>query len=85
MNVKSKVGAINMYAVPIIRYPAGIITWPKMEIEAANIKTCKLFTMHGGLHPNPSTQRLYTKRNEEGRGLVSNQDTTQVKITTIME
>ena len=38
MSGKNKIRAI-MYALPVIRYPAGIINWPKEEIEAADIKT----------------------------------------------
>jgi len=39
LNWKNYVQAIDKYFLPAIRYPAGIITWPKMEIEATNIKT----------------------------------------------
>jgi len=38
LNGRDKVRAINTYALPVIRYPAGIIIWPKDEIEAADIK-----------------------------------------------
>ena len=65
-----------MYSLPVIRYLAGIISWPKEEIEATDIKTRKLLTMHGGFHPKSSTLRLYTKRKEGGRGLVSIKDET---------
>ncbi|WP_175564860.1 hypothetical protein, partial [Escherichia coli] len=66
LNGKNKVQAINTYALPVIRYPAGIISWPKEDIEATDVKTRKLFTMHGGLHPKSSILRLYTKRKEGG-------------------
>ncbi len=46
-----------MYALPVIRYPSGIIGWPEEEIETTDIKTWKL-TMHGGFHPQSSTLRL---------------------------
>ncbi|XP_055011039.1 uncharacterized protein LOC110155377 [Boleophthalmus pectinirostris] len=39
-NGKNKAQAINSYALPVIRYPAGITHWPK-EIQ-------KLLTIHGG-------------------------------------
>ena len=55
-----------MYALPVIRYPAGIISWPKEETEATDIRTRKLLTMHRGFHPNSSTLRLYTKWKEGG-------------------
>ncbi len=51
----------STYTLPVIRYPACIIRWPKEEIEATDIKTRKLPIMHGGFHPKSSTLRLYTK------------------------
>ena len=53
-----------MYALLVIRYPAGIINWPKEEIKATDIKTRKLLTIHRGFNPKSSTLRLYTKRKE---------------------
>ncbi len=85
LNGKNKIRAINTYALPVIRYPAGIINWPKEEIEATDIKTRKLLTMHGGFHPKSSTLRLYTKRSEGGRGLVSVKTTVRDETTKIQE
>ena len=45
---KNKDQAINMYALPFIRYPAGIISWAEEEIEATDVKARKLLTIHGG-------------------------------------
>lgn len=72
-----------MYALPVIRYPAGIISWPREEIEATDIKTRKLLTIHGGFHPKSSTLRLYTKWKEGGRGLVSVKATVQDETSKI--
>ena len=85
LNGKNKIQAINTYALPVIRYPAGIINWPKEEIEATDIKTRKLLTMHGGFHPKSSTLRMYTKRSEGGRGLVSVKTTVQDETTKTQE
>ena len=41
--------------------------------------------MYGGFHPKSSTLRLYTKRNEGGRGLVSIRATVQDETTKIQE
>ncbi|XP_039892266.1 uncharacterized protein LOC120736309 [Simochromis diagramma] len=46
LNGKNKIWAINTYALPVIRHLAGIISWPKEEIEATDIKTRKLLTIH---------------------------------------
>jgi len=50
--------AISTYALPVPRYPPGIIIWPKEEIEAPDIKTRNIFTLQAGLHPKSSTPRL---------------------------
>lgn len=35
-------------ALPVIRYHAGIISWPLEEMQATNVKIRKLLTMYGG-------------------------------------
>ena len=45
---KNKIQVINTYALPVIRYPAGIMSWPLEEMQAANVKTRKFFVMHDG-------------------------------------
>ncbi|KAK7886240.1 hypothetical protein WMY93_025861 [Mugilogobius chulae] len=67
----------------VIRYPAGIIRWPKEEIQTTDVKTRKLLTMHGGFHPKSSTLRLYASRKEGGRGLVSVRATIQDETSEI--
>ena len=37
-----------------------MISWPKEEIEAIDIETRKLLTMHGEFHSKSSTLRPYT-------------------------
>ncbi|TWW69211.1 hypothetical protein D4764_18G0000170 [Takifugu flavidus] len=41
--------------------------------------------MHGGFHPKSSDLRLYTKRREGGRGLVSVRTTVQEETTSLRE
>ncbi len=84
-NGRNKIQAINIYALPVIRYPTGIIAWPKEEIEATDIKTRKLLTMHGGFHLKSSTLKLYSERKEGGRGLMSVRATIQDETTNIQE
>ena len=71
LSSKNKIMAINTFAVPVIRYPAGIISWRLEDLKAADIATRKLMTMHGVFHPQSSTARLYTSKKEGGRGLHS--------------
>ena len=66
--VQNKTRAINTYVLPVISYPAGMITWPKEEIEAIDVKTRKFLTMHRGFHTKVSSLRLYTKQKEGGQG-----------------
>jgi len=82
---KTKIRAINTYALSVIRYPADIIIWPEEEMEATVIKTRKLLTMHGGFHPKSSILRLYTKRKEGGQGLESVRATIQDEATNIQK
>ena len=70
----SKIRAINTYAVPVIRYSAGIVEWTKVEQQNLDRKTRKLFTLNGALHPRSDVDRLYIPRDEGGRGLTSIED-----------
>lgn len=47
--------------LPVIWYTAGIINWPKEEIEVTDVKTRKLLTMDGRFHTKSSNLRLYIK------------------------
>ncbi|KAF7644738.1 hypothetical protein LDENG_00216610, partial [Lucifuga dentata] len=85
LNGRNKINAINMYALPVIRYPAGIISWLQQEMDATDVKTGKLLTMHGGFHPKSSTLRLYAQQKEGGRGLVSVRATIQNETRSIQE
>lgn len=39
-----------MCAMPAIRYTAGKVRWSKEEMEAIDLKTRKLLTMHGDFY-----------------------------------
>ena len=71
MNGKNKIRVINIYVLFVIRYLVGIISWLKEEIEVIDIKIRKFFIMYGGFYFKFSILRLYVKRKEGGRGLVS--------------
>jgi len=74
LNGANLVKAINMWAVPVVRYTAGIINWTQEEIHKLDTGTRKLLTIHGALHPRSCVERLYMPRNEGGRGLTSMSD-----------
>ena len=65
------ISGINAWAVGVIRYSAGIIDWTLEDLKRMDIRTRKLLTMNGTLHPRANVDRLYLKRNEGGRGLIS--------------
>ena len=71
MNGRNKVTAINTWAVAIFRYGAGIIQWKASELKNLDRKLKKTMTMYEGLHPKSDVDRLYVKRKEGGRGLIS--------------
>ena len=66
LNGKNNIQAINTYALPVIRYPTGVISWPLEEMQAAGVNSRKLLTMHGGFHPKFIILRLYANRGGEG-------------------
>ena len=71
LNGRNKVTATNTWAVAIFRYGAGIIQWKASEPKDLDRKSRKTMTMYGGLHQKSDVDRLYVKRKEGGRGLIS--------------
>ena len=65
--------AINTWAVPVLRYGAGIINLRKDELKNINIKTRKILRLryNGAHHPQGAVDRLYVSREKGGRGLQS--------------
>ena len=70
----NKIRAINTYAVPVLRYSAGIVDWTKQDLQDLDRKTRKQLTMHGALHPRADVDRLYIPRHMGGRGLINIED-----------
>ena len=55
----------------VFRYVAGILQWKTSELKDVDRKSRKTMTMHGALHPKSDVDRLYIKRKEGDRGLMS--------------
>ena len=68
---RNSIQAINTWAVPVIRYGAGILSWNAGETKALDVKTRKLMRIHGAHHPQGDVDRLYVSRQLGGRGLHS--------------
>ena len=71
LNGHYKIIALNSYAVPIMRYSAGILNWTQAELDGIDRKTRKLLTIYKGLHPKADVDRLYLPRNSGGWGLIN--------------
>ena len=71
LNGRNKITAMNTWAVAIFRYGAGILDWKGCELKSLDRTTRKTMTMYGAFHPKSDVDRLYLKRHEGGRGLIS--------------
>ena len=65
------VKALNVWAVSVVRYTAGVLEWTNRELKAMDVKTRKVLCMNGAFHMRSSVDRLYMKRKVGGRGLMS--------------
>ena len=63
--------AINVWAVSVVRYSAGILEWSNRDLQEMDIRTRKLLAMSGAFHKKSSKNRLYVKRKDGGRGLLN--------------
>ena len=68
---KSTFQAINTWAVPVIRYSAGILDWTRNELQELDWKTRQKFKLSGSHHPQADVDRIYIPRKAGGRGLQS--------------
>ena len=64
----------NNFAVPIMTPTIGILDWMRKEIESLDIRSRKIMAMAGSLHIRSDVERLYAKRIQGGRGLISLSD-----------
>ena len=71
LNGKNKITAINAWVVALFRYGPGILQLKEGEWKVMDRKSRKIKTMYGMLHPKSDVVRLYLKRKEGGRGLIS--------------
>ena len=65
------IAGINAWAIGIVRYTAGVLDWTKGELSKVDVETRKMLTMHGAFHRKSNVDRLYLKRKDGGRGLIS--------------
>ena len=65
----NKVAAHNSFAAPTVTPTVGIIDWAINDIEQLDIKTRKILSMTGNLHPNSDINYLYVSRCNGGGGI----------------
>ena len=56
------IAAVNAWAVGINGYGAGVLDWTKEKLKSTDIKTRKLMTVNGSLHPTGHVGRLRAYR-----------------------
>ena len=71
LNSGNNVKAINTWAVPVIRYSAGLVDWKNSELRNMDRKTRKVLNMYQALHQRSNVNRLYLPCSEGGKGLPS--------------
>jgi len=69
LNGGNMISAINIWAVSLVRYTAGIVNQRKDELEAMDRWTRKLMTTYNSLYPRDDVDRLHVPTKEGGRGL----------------
>ena len=80
MNWANVIGGMNTWVVGVIRYGAGVLDWMKEELKIIDIKTRKLMTINGSLHPRGNVSRLYLAKKEGERGFVSCEECANVEV-----
>ena len=71
LNGRNKIMAVNIWAVSLMRYGAGILGWNTNELQKLDRKTRKVMTINKELHPRSDVAKIYVSRRRGGRGLIS--------------
>ncbi len=74
LNAANTIKAINTWAVSVLRYSAGIVKWTKEESRQLDRDTRKLLAAERMFNMNGDVDRLYIRRREGGKGLISVED-----------
>ena len=74
LNAQNLVLAINMWAIPLVRYAAVLIKWLQAKIRVLDISTRKLLNMYKCFSMKDDVDRLYVPHQRGGHGLLSVED-----------
>jgi len=78
-NSQNQIQAINRFAVPVVRYTAGIIDWALQECGELHIFTRKQMTLFKALRPCAGVDRLYASHKNGGGDFLSVADVVQIE------
>jgi hypothetical protein len=67
----NKIKAINMYAIPILTYSFGIISWSVMDLESLEQLVQKTLTNHCVCHPKSAVERITILQHLGGLGIIN--------------
>lgn len=70
LNAKNYIKAINTYAVPVLSYSFGILSWSNTNAEGLQRKVRVLMTKARKHHPKSAIERVTLPREMGGRGLI---------------
>ena len=76
---RNLIKGIDTWLVPLIRYSGPFLKWTR-ELKQMDPRTRKLMTEHKALHLRDNIDRLYVSRKKGGRGLASNEDSSDTSI-----
>ncbi|KAJ8912749.1 hypothetical protein NQ315_016705 [Exocentrus adspersus] len=82
---KNMVKAINTYAVPVLTYSFGVLTYTKTELEQLNRIMRTMATKYRIHHPRSSMERLYVSRQHGGRGILDIRALHQKQVKSLRE
>ena len=85
LTARNKVIAHNTFAIPVLVPTFGILEWTKEEVDQIDVKTRKILTLNQSFHRNSNVARLYTTRDQGGRGLNSATETFISRIVAVAE
>jgi len=79
LNSQNQIQAVNSFAVPVVKYTAGIIDWTLQECSELDRFTRKQMTLFKALHPRADVDGLYVNCKNGSRGLLSVADVVRIE------
>ena len=80
LNRRNVFKAINTRELSVVRYSAGFLGLPRLQLEKIDRRTSKLLTMHNGFHPKSNVDWFYLLKSEGNRELTGVQDNVKTAI-----